>query len=71
MFCEEPFALDAARAVQACRDAGIVLGVGHDWRFRPALVEMKRMIDAGELGTIMQVEANYSHDLLADVAYST
>lgn len=71
VFCEKPFALDAgdaARAIAACRDAGVVLGVGHDWRYRPALVEMKRMIDAGDLGTVMQVEANYSHDLLADVA---
>ena len=71
VFCEKPFALDAgdaARAVAACRDAGVVLGVGHDWRYRPALVEMKRIIEAGDLGTVMQVEANYSHDLLADVA---
>ncbi len=71
VFCEKPFALDAgdaARAVAACRDAGVVLGVGHDWRYRPALVEMKRMIEAGDLGTVMQVEANYSHDFLADVA---
>ncbi len=71
VFCEKPFALDAidaARAVAACRDADVVLGVGHDWRYRPALVEMKRIIDAGDLGTVMQVEANYSHDLLADVA---
>ena len=71
VFCEKPFALDAgdaARAVAACRDAGVVLGVGHDWRYRPALVEMKRMIEAGDLGTVMQVEANYSHDLLADAA---
>ncbi len=45
-----------------------MLGVGHDWRYRPALVEMKRIIEAGDLGTVMQVEANYSHDLLADVA---
>jgi predicted dehydrogenase len=70
VFCEKPFALeagDAARAVAACREAGVVLGVGHDWRYRPALVEMKRMIDSGELGTVMQVEANYSHDVLADI----
>ena len=74
VFCEKPFALDAgdaARAVAACRGAGVVLGVGHDWRYRPALVEMKRMIEAGDLGTVMQVEANYSHDLLAEAAPGT
>jgi len=71
VFCEKPFALDAgdaARAVAACCAAKVVLDVGHDWRYRPALVEMKRMVEAGELGTVMQVEANYSHDLLAEAA---
>jgi predicted dehydrogenase len=70
VFCEKPLALDAgdaARAAASCRDAGVVLGVGHDWRYRPAMVEIKRMIVTGELGTVMQVEANYSHDVLADV----
>jgi predicted dehydrogenase len=31
------------------------------------MVEIKRLIDSGELGTIMHVEANFSHDLLAAV----
>ena len=70
VFCEKPFALDvedARSAIAACREADVVLGIGHDWRFRPAVAEIRRMIVAGELGTIMQVEANYSHDLLVDV----
>ncbi len=74
VFCEKPLALDAgdaARAAASCRDAGVVLGVGHDWRYRPAMVEIKRMIETGELGTVMQVEANYSHDVLADVPPDT
>lgn len=66
VFCEKPFALDAddaARVVRACREAGVVLGVGHDWQYRPAVAEIRRMIRAGELGTVMQVEGNYSHDV--------
>jgi predicted dehydrogenase len=71
VFCEKPLCLTAAsarRALAACRDAGVMLGVGHERRFEPALVEIKRMIDEGELGTIMHVESNFSHDKLSTVA---
>lgn len=70
VFCEKPLALtreSAARAVAACQKAGVVLGVGHERRFDPALNEIKSLIDGDELGTIMHVEANFSHDLLAGV----
>jgi predicted dehydrogenase len=53
--------------VRACNERGLVLGVGHERRFEPALIEVKRLIDAGELGTIMHIEANFSHDKLAGV----
>jgi predicted dehydrogenase len=70
VFCEKPLALltaDAREMVHACRERGLVLGIGHERRFEPALIETKRLIDAGELGTIMHVEANFSHDKLAHV----
>jgi predicted dehydrogenase len=70
VFCEKPLALRAADAremVRACRARGLVLGIGHERRFEPALIETKRLIDAGELGTIMHLEANFSHDKLASV----
>ena len=70
VFCEKPFALrraEAEAAVAVCRDAGVALGVGQNRRFWPAIAEIKRMIDDGELGTVMQVEGNYSHDILANV----
>ncbi len=68
VFVEKPLALtgaDAARVVAACRKAGVVLGVGHERRFEPALIEIKRMVSSGELGTIMHAEAHFSHDSLA------
>lgn len=71
VFCEKPLVLakaGAERVIAACRTAGLVLGVGHERRFEPALIEIKRMIDAGELGTILHVESNFSHDKLADMA---
>ncbi len=70
VFCEKPLCLtraSAARAIEACEIAGVSLGIGHERRFEPALIEIKRMIEAGELGTIMHVESNFSHDKQADM----
>lgn len=70
VFCEKPLGLtkaSAKRSVAACNKAGVILGVGHERRFEPALQEIKRMISEGELGTIMQAEANFSHDILANM----
>jgi predicted dehydrogenase len=70
VFCEKPLALsrlDAERSVAACSEAGVVLGIGHERRFEPAMVEIRRLIKSGELGTVMHVEANFSHDKLAAV----
>ena len=70
VFCEKPLALtraDAERSVQACRAAGVVLGIGHERRFEPGISEVRRLVREGALGTIMHVEANFSHDKLANV----
>ena len=70
VFCEKPLALrraDAEEMVRACRARGLVLGIGHERRFEPALIEVERLIAAGALGTIMHIEANFSHDKLAGV----
>ena len=65
VFCEKPLALTKAGAVKAvtlCRDAGLVLGMGHERRWEPPIVDMLKKADAGELGRIHQIEANFSHD---------
>ncbi|MBM3695141.1 MAG: Gfo/Idh/MocA family oxidoreductase [Actinobacteria bacterium] len=65
VFCEKPLALTVAaarRMIEACDRAGIVLGIGHERRFEPAWEEIKRMADAGEFGTIVHMEAHWSHD---------
>lgn len=65
VLAEKPFALtkeDAEKAVAACAKAGVVVAVGHDNRFYPAIVELKRLVDAGTLGTILHAEANLSHE---------
>lgn len=71
VFVEKPLALTRAgaeRAIRSCDDAGVVLGVGHERRFDPALAEIKQMIRDNRLGVIMHAEANFSHDALADLA---
>jgi predicted dehydrogenase len=70
VFCEKPLALSkvsAERAVEACAKAKKILGVGHNRRFWQPMVEIKRLLDTGALGTVMQVEGNYSTDWLKDV----
>jgi predicted dehydrogenase len=66
VFTEKPLTLSresAERVVAACRDAGVALGLGHNRRFAGNTVELKRMIEAGELGTLMYAESNFSADL--------
>ena len=65
VFCEKPLALTKAGAVKAvtlCRDAGLVLGMGHERRWEPPIAAMLADADAGKLGRIQQIEANFSHD---------
>jgi predicted dehydrogenase len=68
VFCEKPLSLTAAggrEAVAACKAAGVVLGIGHERRFEPALQRLMALVDNGSLGTIMHAEAAFSHDKLA------
>lgn len=71
VFCEKPLSLTAAGArasVAACREAGVVLGVGHERRFEPAIAALKGLLDEGALGTIMHAELAFSHDKLKGLA---
>ncbi len=65
IFCEKPLALTRAgaeRAIELCRGAGIVLGMGHERRFEPPVAAMLESAANGQLGRLMQIEANFSHD---------
>jgi predicted dehydrogenase len=60
VFCEKPFTMtkqQAEDAVAAIKKAGLTLGVGYNRRFHPEMVKLRDMIRAGELGTILHVEA--------------
>jgi len=63
VFVEKPLTLtveDARRCVQAAAKAGVVLQVGHNKRRQPANRRVKEMIDTGELGRVVAVEAHHA-----------
>jgi predicted dehydrogenase len=62
VFTEKPLGLDresSARAVAACAERGITLAVGYNWRFQPALQEIRHMLEDGRLGKLLHVEGNF------------
>lgn len=64
VFCEKPLTLtraDAVASVQACEQAGVLLALGHNRRFLPALVEFSAVIAAGTLGRLLHVEGHVSN----------
>ena len=65
VWCEKPLALtreDAARAVAACREAGIVLGSGNNKRCFASMRELKRVVESGAIGDILHIEAHFSNE---------
>jgi predicted dehydrogenase len=66
VFCEKPLcttSADAETAIAAIRAAGVQLGIGHERRFEPAVVEMRKRFAAGEFGDPLLLEGNFSQDL--------
>ncbi len=65
VFCEKPLDLTKAGAeasVNLCRQAGLVLGMGHERRFEPPIAEILQAAADGRLGRLLQIESNFSHD---------
>ena len=62
VFSEKPLGLtaeSAERAARACAQAGVTLGVGYNWRWQPALREIRRLIEDGTLGRVLRLEGNF------------
>jgi predicted dehydrogenase len=65
VFCEKPLSLNresVLKAVAACNANQVVLAVGHEKRFEPPIQALMRLVKSGELGTPLQVEANFVQD---------
>jgi len=62
VFTEKPFTLtarSAEAAVRACAENKVTLAVGYNWRFQPALQEIRNMLDDGRLGKLLHMEGNF------------
>ncbi|MEL6952839.1 MAG: Gfo/Idh/MocA family oxidoreductase [Pseudomonadota bacterium] len=60
VFCEKPFCLDwqdSARLTQLAAEKGLIAQVGYHYRYVGAFQEMKRLLDAGAIGTVTHVLA--------------
>lgn len=71
VFCEKPLSMtraDVLRAIKAVNDNKVALAVGHERRFEPPVLEAMRIIQSGELGIPLQVEANFSQDKFLTLA---
>lgn len=58
VLCDKPMATtvhDATRAVEACRDAGVRLGVNFHYRHMPWVRDLKRLIANGAVGDVRTV----------------
>ena len=65
VWCEKPLALtrkDAARAVAACGEAGVVLGSGNNKRCFASMRELKRVVETGTIGDVLHIEAHFSNE---------
>ena len=65
VFCEKPLCLtyaDALAAITACGRAGVMLGIGHERRFEPVMIDLRARIARGDIGSVLQIEANFSQD---------
>ena len=65
VFCEKPLALERAhveRMIEACARAHVVLGVGQNRRWWPAMRELERILTSGQLGTLLHIEGHNSNE---------
>lgn len=65
VFCEKPFCTTSAEAdaaLAAVEAAGVHVGIGHERRFEPAVMELQERCRSGELGIPLVFEGNFSQD---------
>jgi predicted dehydrogenase len=64
VLCEKPLALtrdEAVRAVDACKKAGVMLGLGTNRRYVPAMRELRRIVQSNTLGRLLHIEGNFTN----------
>ena len=74
VFLDKPIAntvSDGRKITEVCREAGIVLALGYQRRRENHFRWIKREIDAGRFGRLVQAEANISRDRLGKIDLSS
>ncbi|HEV2438803.1 MAG TPA: Gfo/Idh/MocA family oxidoreductase [bacterium] len=69
VLCEKPLgrtAREAAEMARAARADGRVAMTGFNYRFMPAVLLARRMVESGELGRLYHFRCRYSDDSLVD-----
>lgn len=65
VLCEKPISLDLRQGremIEACREAGVILQIGHQMRSDGAVSHARGMIERGEIGNIAFVRLRQAHD---------
>ncbi len=72
--CEKPLALNTAETAEIVKQAGRaarVFAVNYNVRFYPAVLQLRRMVARGDLGSIIHVNGSYFQDwLFRDTDYN-
>jgi predicted dehydrogenase len=72
--CEKPLAMntaETARVVKAVKASKRVFAVNYNVRFYPAVLQLRRMVERGDLGEIIHVNGSYMQDwLFKDTDYN-
>ena len=69
IFCEKPLALnvkDARDMLKAAEDNNIKHQIGFNYRYAPAVLLAKKMIDEGKIGKIFHFRGQYLQDFIID-----
>ena len=67
VLCEKPLAMSASEArqmVELADKKGLCNATNHNLRYYPATQQIRRMIEAGEIGEVLVVQGTYSQDWL-------
>ena len=65
VLCEKPISLSLTQAdemIAACREAGVILQIGHHLRSNAYAEQARRMIESGRLGRIAFLRLRQAHD---------
>ena len=65
MFCEKPLCTGSREmeaVAAAVTSAKVQLGIGHERRFEPGIIDLRTRLAAGELGPALLMEGSFSQD---------